>query len=59
MRRHKITGLLFASALILAGTQLGTFQAQASPHDRDHWEDRWDDDEDERHTYGGWVNVVY
>ena len=56
MKKSNVIGLLFASAFVLAGTQLGTIQAEARPHDKkDKWESRWnngrwgdwDDDDDD------------
>ena len=51
MRKRNITGLLFAAALVMAGSQMGVLESQARPHHgddwEDRWEDRWDDDDDE------------
>jgi hypothetical protein len=48
MRKRNLTGLLFAAAFVMAGTQFGSVEAQARPHHgedwEDRWEDRWDDD---------------
>ena len=55
MRKRNITGLLFAAALVMAGSQMGVLESQARPHHGDDWEDRWedrwddDDDDDDRH----------
>ena len=51
MRKRNITGLLFAAALVMAGSQMGVLESQARPHHgddwEDRWEDRWDDDDDD------------
>ena len=51
MRKRNLTGLLFAAAFVMAGTQFGSVEAQARPHYgedwEDRWEDRWDDDDDD------------
>ena len=51
MRKRNLTGLLFAAAFVMAGTQFGSVEAQARPHHgedwEDRWEDRWDDDDDD------------
>ncbi len=51
MRKRNITGLLFAAALVMAGSQMGVLESQARPHHGDdwddRWEDRWDDDDDD------------
>ncbi|MFR1832724.1 MAG: hypothetical protein ACLSX5_06165, partial [Lachnospiraceae bacterium] len=42
MKKSKVIGLLFASAFLVAGSQLGIIQAEARPHDKEEkWEDRW------------------
>ena len=43
MRKRNITGLLFAAALVMAGSQMGVLESQARPHHGDDWEDRWED----------------
>ena len=60
MRKRNITGLLFAAALVMAGSQMGVLESQARPHHGDDWEDRWedrwdddDDDDDDDHHWGG------
>ena len=51
MRKRNLTGLLFAAAFVMAGTQFGSVEAQARPHHgedwENRWEDRWDDDDDD------------
>ncbi len=47
MRKRSLTSLLFAAAVVMAGTQLGSVEAQAKPHHGHGWEDRWDDDDDD------------
>lgn len=43
MRKRNLTGLLFAAAFVMAGTQFGSVEAQARPHHGEDWEDRWED----------------
>ena len=65
MKKSNVMGLLFASAFLLAGTQLGAIQAEARPHDKNEkWEEKWnngrwgdwddddDDDDDKWHGNG-------
>ena len=41
MKKSNVMGLLFASAFLLAGTQLGAIQAEARPHDKNEkWEEK-------------------
>ena len=51
MRKQNLVGFLFAAALLLAGSQFGSIEAQARPNHwddwEDRWEDRWDDDDDD------------
>ena len=62
MKKSNVMGLLFASAFLLAGTQLGAIQAEARPHDKNEkWEEKWnngrwgdwDDDDDDDDGKGG------
>ncbi len=48
MRKQGMTGLLFAAAIVLAGVQFGSIDAEAKPHDKkDRWEHKWDHDWDD------------
>lgn len=42
MGKRSITGLLFAAAVVMAGTQLGSVEAQAKPHHGHGWDDNGD-----------------
>ncbi len=62
MKRRNITGLLIASILVLAGTHLGSFQAQAAPKDKDdkkvrvevNKEDKKDKERNDNGNHYGW-----
>ncbi len=60
MRKRNLTGLLFAAAFVMAGTQFGSVEAQARPHHGEDWEDRWEDrwDDDDNDDEDRWTMTM-